>query len=495
MKKAYFWYSFAMTPNAPVVTRFAPSPTGMMHVGGLRTALFAWLWARKNHGTFILRIEDTDKEREVPGSKEQIIDSLRWIGITYDEGPDIGGPNAPYLQSERLDSYKRWGQKLVDAGFAYADTFTEAEVEAFRAEAEASKQPFLFRNHRPENPPVWDGTQPLRFKTPIKTYTWHDVARGELSAGVEAVDDIILIKGDGYPTYNFAHIIDDIEMKVTHVMRGEEFIPSTPKYLAIYEALGLEHPVYVTMPPILGPGGTKKLSKRDGAKSALDYAEEGYTPEAVLNYLALLGWNPGTEKEVFTKDELIETFDIERIQRSGAQLDEKKLNWISREHIRALPLEAQEEAIMKYLPESITGLPSFSTERVHALVPAIMERVEKFSDVRTMADAGELGFFFQAPQLAKEKMIFKDATEAETKEHLEKARAILAEIPEGEWDIEMIKDRLMAYADTLPKRGPMLHPLRYCLSGLERSPDPFTIASIIGKADTLSRIDAALIQQ
>lgn len=481
-----------MTPSTNVVTRFAPSPTGMMHVGGLRTALFAWLWARKNHGTFILRIEDTDKEREVPGSKQQIMDSLNWIGITYDEGPDIGGPNAPYLQSERLESYKRWGQKLVDAGFAYADTFTEEAVEQFRKEAEAAKQPFLFRNHRPENPPAWDGTQPLRFKTPIKAYAWHDAARGELTAGVEAVDDIILIKGDGYPTYNFAHIIDDIEMKVTHVMRGEEFIPSTPKYLAIYEALGLEHPVYVTMPPILGPGGTKKLSKRDGAKSALDYAEEGYTPEAVLNYLALLGWNPGTEQEVFTKDELIQAFDIERIQRSGAQLDEKKLNWISREHIRKMPLEAQEEAITKYLPENMTSLAGFSTERLHALVPVIMERVEKFSDVRAMAEAGELGFFFQAPAIEKEKMIFKGATEAETKEHLEKARGILAEIPEGEWDMEMLKDRLMAYADTLPKRGPVLHPLRYSLSGLERSPDPFTIGSIIGKTDTLARVDAAL---
>ena len=358
-----------------VITRFAPSPTGMMHVGGLRTALFAWLWARKNGGTFILRIEDTDKEREVAGSKEQIIESLKWIGIDYDEGPDIGGPNAPYLQSERLDSYKKWGQKLVDSGFAYADTFTEAEVEVWRTQAEADKKPFLFRNHRPENPPAWDGTMPLRFKTPVKAYAWHDAARGDLSAGEEAVDDIILIKGDGYPTYNFAHIIDDIEMKVTHVMRGEEFISSTPKYLAIYEALGLERPVYVTMPPILGPGGAKKLSKRDGAKSALDYAEEGYLPAAVMNYLALLGWNPGTDQEVFSKDELIAAFDIERVQRSGAQLDETKLNWINKEHIRKLPLETQETMIEKYVPDTIRSLPTFTEERMRLLAPIIMERI------------------------------------------------------------------------------------------------------------------------
>ena len=481
-----------MTDSPKVVTRFAPSPTGMMHVGGLRTALFAYLWARKNHGTFILRIEDTDKEREVSGSKEQIMDSLKWIGIDYDEGPDIGGPNAPYLQSERLASYKTWGQKLVDAGFAYADTFTEAEVEAFRAQAEADKKPFLFRNHRPENPPAWDGAMPLRFKTPVKAYAWHDAARGELSAGEEAVDDIILIKGDGYPTYNFAHIIDDIEMKVTHVMRGEEFISSTPKYLAIYEALGLKHPVYVTMPPILGPGGTKKLSKRDGAKSALDYAEEGYTPEAVMNYLALLGWNPGTDQEVFTKDELIAAFDIERVQRSGAMLDEKKLNWISREHIQKLPLEKQEKLIAQYLPDAIKTLPNCTSERLHMLTPVIMERIEKFSDVKTMAESGELSFFLAAPKLEKEKLVFKGSTEAETKEHLLKAQSILAEISEGDWDIGMIKDRIMTYADTLPKRGPVLHPVRYSLSGLEKSPDPFTIASIIGRAETLSRVHSAL---
>ncbi len=475
-----------------VITRFAPSPTGMMHVGGLRTALFAWLWARKNGGTFILRIEDTDKEREVAGSKEQIIESLKWIGIDYDEGPDIGGPNAPYLQSERLDSYKKWGQKLVDAGFAYADTFTEAEVEAWRTQAEADKKPFLFRNHRPENPPAWDGTMPLRFKTPVKAYAWHDAARGDLSAGEEAVDDIILIKGDGYPTYNFAHIIDDIEMKVTHVMRGEEFISSTPKYLAIYEALGLEHPIYVTMPPILGPGGAKKLSKRDGAKSALDYAEDGYLSTAVMNYLALLGWNPGTDQEVFSKDELIAAFDIERVQRSGAQLDEIKLNWINKEHIRKLPLATQEEMIEKYVPDAIRSLPTFTEERMRLLTPIIMERIEKFSDVKVMSDAGEFTFFFAAPALDKEKLLFKGATEAETKEHLAKAHEILSGITEGDWDLSMIKDRVMAYADTLPKRGPVLHPLRYSLSGLERSPDPFTIAHIIGRTETLARAEKAL---
>ena len=221
-----------------VVTRFAPSPTGFMHVGGIRTALFAWAFAKKHGGTFILRIEDTDKEREVAGSKEQIMEALKWLGIIWDEGPDIGGPNAPYTQSERLSHYKKYAQILIEKGHAYADPYSEEELETLRKRSEELKKPFLYMEHRPENPPIWDGKIPLRLKTPeIKSYKWHDEVRGELSAGPEALDDFVLIKSDGYPTYNFAHVIDDIEMKVTHIFRGDEFISSTPKFLSLYEAL------------------------------------------------------------------------------------------------------------------------------------------------------------------------------------------------------------------------------------------------------------------
>lgn len=474
------------------MTRFAPSPTGIMHVGGIRTALFAYLWARKNKGTFILRIEDTDKEREVAGSKEHIIASLAWLGIVYNEGPDIGGPHASYLQSERLPLYKQYAQKLIDAGFAYPDPYTPEELELFREKADDEKKPFLFRNHRPETFGVWDGTKPLRFKTPVKSYAWNDLVRGDLSAGEEAVDDFILIKGDGYPTYNFAHIVDDIEMGVTHVMRGEEFISSTPKFLAVYEALGMTPPLFAILPPILGPGGTKKLSKRDGAKDVFEYRDEGYLPSALINFLALLGWNPGTPQEVFTFDELVEAFEIEKVQRSGAQLDTKKLDWLNREHMKKLSYEEQEEWIAKFLPSEIKELQGFSTERVHLLVPVIMERIEKFADVKTMSDAGELGFFFTAPKLEKENLIFKDSTIEETKELLKKELAILEAVPESDWDIGMIKDRIMVFADTLPKRGPALHPLRYALSGRAQSPDPFTIGAVIGKKDTLSRVESAI---
>ena len=482
-----------MSGQKKVVTRFAPSPTGWLHVGGIRTALYAWLWARKNKGTFILRIEDTDKEREVAGSMEHIIESLTWLGIVFDEGPTVGGPNAPYIQSQRLESYKKYAHFLIQKGYAYPDPYSQEEVEAFRKKADDEKRPFLFREHRPiDTTLAWDGTKPLRFKTPIKEYSWNDVVRGDLSAGIEAVDDFILIKEDGYPTYNFAHIIDDFEMGVTHIMRADEFISSTPKFLALYEALGIERPLFVTLPPILAPGGHKKLGKRDGAKDILEYRTEGFLPEAMVNFLALLGWNPGGTQELFSVDELIEHFDITRVQKSGAQLDDKKLLWINKEHMKKLSYEKQEECITQYLPAEIKKIPECTTLRIHKLVPTIMERIEKFGDVTDLAEKGELDFFFKRPALLSQLISFKETLKEETKTHLEKEKSILHSISSENWNIQSIKDGIMEYVDTLPKRGPALHPLRYALSGKEQSPDPFTIALIIEKDEAIIRIDAAV---
>src|SRR5579862_466515 len=319
-----------------VRTRFAPSPTGYLHVGGIRTALFAYLVARQANGKFILRLEDTDKQREVAGSDKHIEDSLKALGLDYDEGPDIGGPFAPYMQSERLDSYKQWAQKLIRSKRAYADPLTNGEVQALREQAQKDKKPFLYRNHRPNNPPDWDGSQPLRFKSNPKAYAWHDEVMGELSSGPESIDDFILIKSDGYPTYNFAHIIDDEEMQVSHVIRGQEFLPSVPNYLNLYEALGIEPPLLATMPHILGPDGQKKLSKRDGAKDVLDYIEDGYLPEALVNFIASLGWNDGTEQEIYSHNELINKFSLTQVQRSGARFDEKRLLWMNGQYIAKL---------------------------------------------------------------------------------------------------------------------------------------------------------------
>lgn len=242
-----------------VRTRFAPSPTGYLHVGGIRTALFAWLVARQAGGQFILRLEDTDQKREVHGADEHIKLSLQALGIDYDEGPDKPGKYGPYRQSERLDIYKKWAQKLIDQGRAYADPYTPEEVQNFREQAQKNKQPFLYRNHRPENPPTWDGTRPLRFKSEPKAHAWHDEVMGDLSTGPEVVDDFILIKSDGYPTYNFCHIVDDAEMQITHIIRGQEFLASVPNYLNLYEALELTPPIFATMPHIMNEQGNKKL--------------------------------------------------------------------------------------------------------------------------------------------------------------------------------------------------------------------------------------------
>ena len=423
-----------------VVTRFAPSPTGFMHAGSVRTALYAWLWAKKNNGTFILRIEDTDKEREVSGSALHIMKSLQWLGLNWDEGP--------YFQSERLPIYKKWGEKLIKTGHAYPDG------------------------------------NALRFKIPEKKrYHWQDLVYGDLSAGPEALDDFILIKSDGYPTYNFAHIVDDIEMSVTHVMRGEEFISSTPKFLSLYEALHITPPHFATLPVILGRNGKKKLSKRDGAKDLLEYHEEGYLPDAFINFLALLGWNPGDEREIFTREELVRTFELEKIQKSGARMSEDKLNWINKEHLKKLPKEEIKKNILENLPKDMQN---------PKLVPIIFERISKWGDVRVLAGAGELDFFFKSPVFPKEKLLYKGMRAEQIITNLKTAIRVLQEISESNFTTEKVKEALMTLADKLPSRGELLHPVRMALSGLDQSPDPFTIAEILGKNETIERLQKAI---
>jgi glutamyl-tRNA synthetase len=366
-------------------TRFAPSPTGFLHVGGIRTALFAWLLARHNKGQFILRFEDTDKKREVEGARQHLIDCLRTLGLDYDEGPDKGGPYAPYVQSERLTSYKEWGQKLIDSGRAYADPFSSAEVQAFREEAQKRKKPFLYRNHRPESPPVWNGSQPLRFKSDPKDYAWKDEVMGDLHSIAEVIDDFIIIKSDGYPTYNFAHIIDDTEMKITDVLRGQEFLSSIPNYLNLYEALGLTPPRMATLPHVLAADGKKKLSKRDGAKDVLDYVKQGFLPDALVSFIATLGWNDGTEQEIYTQDELIDKFSLDRVQKSGAHFDEKRLMWINGSLIRSMDTGALYSLVKDYWPQEAEN---FDEEYKKTVLGLVQERLKFF------AELPELSIFF-----------------------------------------------------------------------------------------------------
>jgi len=470
----------------PVRTRFAPSPTGYLHVGGIRTALFAYLIARQAGGEFVLRFEDTDKKREVAGSREHLIKSLLALGIEYDEGPDIGGPFAPYTQSERLDSYETWALALIDSGRAYADPYTPEEVQAFREQAQAEKRPFLYRNHRPENPPVWDGTRPLRFKSEPKDYQWHDAVMGDLHAGAEAIDDFILIKSDGYPTYNFAHIVDDHEMQISHVIRGQEFIASVPNYLNLYEALGFTPPVLATMPHIMGPDGKKKLSKRDGAKDVLDYTRDGFLPEALVNFIASLGWNDGTEQEIFTKSELVAKFSLDRVQRSGARFDEQRLEWMNGTWIRSLNLDELYERSREFWPET-AGASDDDYRR--AVLGLTQERLKYFAELPALTT-----FFFEDlaldMQLIDGNKQLKKFEHSELKHLLEQAKT---EIAASDFSAEDLTTRLNGLLEiTNQKPGVLFSLIRIATTQAPFSPPLAETLAVLGRDTALRRIDTTL---
>jgi len=469
-----------------VRTRFAPSPTGYLHVGGIRTALFAWLVARQAGGDFILRIEDTDRAREVKGAEAHIIESLHALGLDYDEGPDIGGDYGPYRQTERLATYQEWAQVLLDTGRAYADPYTPEQVQEFREQAQREKKPFLYRNHRPENPPTWDGKSPLRFKSEPKDYQWHDAVMGDLHAGAEAIDDFILIKSDGFPTYNFAHIIDDHEMQISHVIRGQEFIASVPNYLNLYEALEFERPVLATMPHILGPDGKKKLSKRDGAKDVLDYFRDGFLEEAMINFIASLGWNDGTEQEIFTRDELIEKFSLDRVQRSGARFDENRLLWMNGHWVRSLNLDELYSRSKDFWPEASHLYDERYKKQVLGL---IQERLKFFREIPDLTDF----FFSDLPvnlQLIDGNKQLKKFEHGELKKLLEQARESLTA---SDFSAEDLVGRLNQLLETTgQKPGVLFSLVRIATTEAPFSPSLAETLAVLGKETALRRIDQLL---
>lgn len=474
--------------STAVRTRFAPSPTGYLHVGGIRTALFAWLLARQHKGQFILRLEDTDRAREVKGADQHIMDSLRALGLEYDEGPDIGGPHAPYRQSERLDTYKPWAQKLIDAGRAYADPYTTAEVQVFREEAQKAKKPFLYRNYRPENPPAWDGTKPLRFKSEPKAHKWHDVVMGDLSTGPEVIDDFVLIKSDGYPTYNFAHIIDDVEMKVSHVIRGQEFLASTPNYLGLYEALGLKRPILATMPHILGPDGNKKLSKRDGAKDVLDYIRDGYLPETMVNFIASLGWNDGTEQEVFSLEELVSKFSLDRVHRSGARFDERRLLWLNGAHIRNLSLDDLYKKVAGFWPASAKNASEDIKRQVLGLVH---ERLKFFAELPELTN-----FFFAEPtpnlSLINEDKRLSKLTYAE---HSKLLKNFLNKVEDSDFSTDDLQMRLNELLEETGQKPAILFSIiRVATTWAKASPALADTIHVLGRDVSLARVRQAILK-
>ncbi len=480
------------------VTRFAPSPTGYIHIGNVRSAIYPYLVARQTGGKMILRIEDTDQARYVEGATELIEDTLNWLGLEWDEGPIVGGPNGPYFQTERRDIYIKWAKKLIDAGRAYADPTPTEEVEEHRKYCTEHKIPYLFRNFRPENPPAWEPGMTLRFKTEPKEYSWHDEVMGDMHTGPEVLDDIVLIKKDGLPTYNFAHIVDDAEMGVTHIMRGVEYLSSTPNYLAIYEALGLERPKLVSLPHILAPTGNKKLGKRDGAKSVTEYREDGVLAEAMLNYLANLGWNDGTEQEIYTKGELIKAFSLDHVQTSGARYDEVKLLWMNGQWIRRIATENGETPTAKgidelysrtegFWPESAT---SASDEYKKQVLTIVYDRLKVLSDLRTMTN-----YFFEEPAIdmtmIKDNKFIKKIEEAEQKQILKASIKKLSSV--DDWNTNTLQDALNGLlTETSKKPAELFSLLRIAVSFAPFSPALNFTFEVLGKEITIHRLQTVL---
>jgi glutamyl-tRNA synthetase len=476
-----------------VRNRFAPSPTGYMHIGNLRTALYAWLHARRSGGKFILRIEDTDQARLVEDSVRVIYESLRVTGLSHDEGPDVGGPVGPYVQSERRPLYRQYAEQLVAAGHAYRCFCDKKEEGEEREEAEAHEGAILGYDGRCRGLSEEEVKAKLAEGRPfvvrqkidrLGQTAFNDFVYGAIVVDHKQLDDQILLKRDGFPTYNFANVVDDHLMGITHVMRGCEYISSTPKYILLYKAFGWEIPEHIHLPHILGPSG-KKLSKREGSVALSDFLGKGYLPEAILNYIALLGWNPGTEQEFFTRAELVEKFDIARIGKAPATFDEVKLAWLNGQHIRALKPEAAHGLFLRFYPEQTAKGPHAA--RLSALIQG---KVEKPCDIPAM-----IGFLLKLDENFSTDL-FVHAKNKTTKESskvvLADLRGLLAALPA--WGYQPVYDAVSGYAAAKGvKIGPVMWPLRIALSGQAVTPTgSVEIAELLGREEALRRLDLAI---
>ena len=474
-----------------VRTRFAPSPTGFMHLGGVRTALYAYLFAKQNNGQFILRIEDTDQERYVPGATEVIYDTLRACGLNWDEGPDIGGPVGPYVQSERKATYMPYAKQLIASGHAYYCFCTKEELEERREAVEAAGGTWKYDKHclhltQAEIQAKLDAGVPytIRMNAPTEGETsYHDTVFGDMTfQNGEAMDDMVLIKQDGMPTYNFANVIDDHLMGITHVMRGMEYLSSTPRYNYLYTALGWEIPTYIHLPTVMRDA-THKLSKRDGDAFYSDFIDKGYLTEALVNYLALVGWNPGDDREFFTLPELVEAFDVNRLSKSPGIFDMDKLRWFNAEYIRRMSPERYLELATPWFDQVLSGK-SIDYRRLAELM---QKRTEIFSQVPDM-----VRFLAELPDYTAE--LFDNpkmkVTPASAAEALALCGPVLEAVPEGEWNGEVLYDRLNeAITAAGQKKRPVLWSLAAALAGQQNTPGGATdIACLLGKAETLRRL-------
>ncbi|MSR71338.1 MAG: glutamate--tRNA ligase [Candidatus Taylorbacteria bacterium] len=441
--------------NSQIVTRFPPSPTGFLHIGRARTALFNYLFSKQNNGQMIFRFEDTDKARSKKEFEEIMIESLIWLDIKWDN-------EIIPKQSERVEIYKKYLKKIIDEGKAY---ISKEKIE----EGEKAGQ---------EN-------EVVRFKNPNVKLTFTDLIRGDITFDTTDLGDFVIARNIDDPLYHLTVVVDDFDMKVTHIIRGDDGISNTPRQILIQQAIGAPQPIYAHLPLILAPDKSK-LSGRHGAVSVTDYREKGYLPEALINYLALLGWNPGTTQEIFSMDELIRDFDLNKVQKSGAIFNIEKLNWINKEYLKKLDRKIILSEIKKRLEKKY----SVSEEYAQKLLPVILDRINVYADVDIMVEAGELDYFFNEPTYPKEKLLWKGESDLKkVSERLAKVSEILKN-SEYKTDTD-VKALLMPYAEKEGK-GNVLWPVRFALSGKDKSPDPFTIISLLEKEKMLERLKNAI---
>jgi len=462
--------------------RFAPSPTGSLHIGGIRTFLFNWAFARKNKGKMILRIEDTDRERFVPGATEEIIQMIKAYGLDYDEGPDIGGPYGPYIQSQRLEIYKKYAEELVKKGYAYYCFCSPQRLEEVRKKAvEKGEVPkydrFCLNLDKNEvSKRINTGEKfVIRLKVPSgRILKFEDLVMGEVSFHTKDIDDQILLKSDGYPTYHLACCVDDGLMGISHVLRGAEWLSSVPKHLLLFEALGFSVPRMGHLPLILDPGGGK-LSKRKGAVAAKEFLAEGYLPEAVLNFLMLLGWAPQNNQEIFSPEEFIKSFAIEKINKASPVFDRKKLDWFNGVYIR----KTQNSKLKSQICQLFGG--KYSEEMIERIIPLIKERMVKLTDFETLA----------SPILTRPNLSDLSNLGLLKKEHLKKAVEVLSEI--SDWNLKNINEKLTTLINQSGwKTGDFYMSLRIAICGSKITPPINETMEILGKEETLFRLKKSL---
>ncbi|MFA7681503.1 MAG: glutamate--tRNA ligase [Candidatus Peribacteraceae bacterium] len=482
-------------------TRFAPSPTGFLHVGGLRTALYAYLSAKQSKGEFLVRIEDTDQERSVPGAVEDILKTLHWAGIHPDEGVMLKdgvvvqeGTKGPYIQSERLEIYQKYAKELLKKGIVYPCFCTPERLEQMRNEQQARKEAPMYDRlccalSSEEVQQRINAGEPhvLRLKIPrSEKITFEDDIRGTLTFQGHTVDDQVLLKSDGFPTYHLAHVVDDHLMDIDLVIRGEEWLSSLPKHLLLFQELGWKAPRYAHVPLLLNKDKSK-LSKRQNAVAVEEYITKGYLPEALLNFLALLGWNPGTTEEIFSLNALIEAFSLDRVQKGGAIFDTEKLDWLQGQWIRSMSPEEFTKAIQPIVCKEYPAAEHDHTFKKKAAL--IQERITFIKEAPTM-----LSYFYEDPKISRE--LLANKKQKVTEEMLPKILTLLIEtletVFEEEWTEVVLQEKLFALADDQKlKHGQILWPLRAALTGLPFSPGAFEVAAALGRETTLARLEAA----